>query len=169
MSEILTILSYFLEGFCLDMSPTAEKFGFSSQGDQGRPKAGGFGCCTGVHNLLLSAPLWEGCSVCQPLCFQGRLWDFPQLCPWMLLALDCLAQQSCFSQCFPLVELNYSEFHVQVVFFWGFSQHRERKLANQFYFSLQPSSQVVFDLSKVGIIDVYLFRESLDWNIIKIV
>lgn len=26
------------------MSPTAEKFGFSSQGDQGRPKAGGFGC-----------------------------------------------------------------------------------------------------------------------------
>lgn len=128
----------------------------------GQDQSWGFWLCTEVHTLLLSAPLWEGCSVCQPLCFQGRSWDFPQLSPWMLLALNCPAKQSLSHSASHWKNWIILNFMCRWFSFWVFSQHRERKLPDQFCFSLQPSSQVVFDLSKVWIIDVYLFRESLD-------
>lgn len=87
-----------------------------------------WGFSPSVAELLCLAGVWGGGPACQPPCFQGRTWEFPQLTPGMLLALTYLAQQSCLSQGFPLQELNHFEFAVQVVFLSGAQSLWRRKI-----------------------------------------
>lgn len=151
------------------MSPAAEKFGFSSQRGQacaqGRTKAGDFGCA-----MAFGSSLGRVSSLPASLLSRkegpGTFLSWARGCCWLQTAWHSRALSHHASHCKNWIILN---FMCRWFSFWGLTQHRGGKLANQFCFSLQPSSQVVFILSKVWIIDVHLFRESLDWNRIKIV
>lgn len=90
----------------------------------GQDQSWGFWLCNGFRLLF-----GKGGQFASLFAFkEGRPWDFPQLSPWMLLASNCLAQQSSFSPRFPLQELNHSEFHVQVVFLLGAHSAQRRKI-----------------------------------------
>lgn len=136
---------------------------------QGRTKAGGFGHAM-EHTACCFQPLFgkgvQFASLSASKKSPGTLLSWALGCCWLLTAWYCRAVSHSASHWKNWIILNCM---CRWFSFCGLTQHREGKLANQFCFSLQPSSQVVFNLSKVWIIDVYLFRESLDWNIIKIV
>lgn len=90
----------------------------------GQDQSWGFWLCNGFRLLFGKGGQFASLFVFK----EGRPLDFPQLSPWMLLASNCLAQQSSFSPRFPLQELNHSEFHVQVVFLLGAHSAQRRKI-----------------------------------------